>query len=484
MGKLVASLDGIQRALTALAAQHNVPGASLAVMDGDRIIEVATGVANVNTGVEVTPQTLFQIGSNTKLYTTTLIMQLVDRGKVDLDSPVRSYIDDFEVADRKATEEITVRHLLTHSSGIQGDYFDDFGRGDDGTRKYVESLRDLTQVHPPGDRFSYCNSGFVLAGHIVERVTGRYYHEVLRDDLLSPLGLRSTTVLVEEMIGFRYAAGHGGGEGGKPQVVPEIMMSRSSAPAGSITSATARDVLGFVRMHLDEGEARDGSRVLSAKSVRAMQQPQYPMPGAAVPTHVGLGWMLSEWDGEPVMGHGGGTFGQLSFLQVLRDRRFGVCLLTNSSTGGLLWRDLGEWLFDELAGVTMPRVPQPPRTRPEVDLKAYTGRYERLSQEYELAVEKGELVMTATLTGPLAEKLGVAPQKMRLRPIDRERFYVKMPAGEALVVFQDFDDNGRPAYLFMGRVAPRVPDTPARRKKAASTRKSASSKAPARKKAR
>src|SRR5881394_523522 len=216
MGKLVASLNGIQQTLAALAAQHNVPGASLAVMDGDRIIEAATGIANRNTGVEVTPQTLFQIGSNTKLYTTTLVMQLVDRGELDLDSPVRSYIDDFELADPKAAEEISVRQLLTHSSGIQGDYFDDFGRNDDGIRTYVESLRTITQVHPPADRFSYCNSGFVVAGHIVERVSGQCYHEVLKERLLTPLGLRSTTVLLEEMIGFRYAAGHGGGESGNP----------------------------------------------------------------------------------------------------------------------------------------------------------------------------------------------------------------------------------------------------------------------------
>src|SRR4051794_10937895 len=202
-----------------------------------------------------------------------------------------------------------------------------------------------------------------------------------------------------------------------------------------------------------------------------MQQPQYPLPAGAAPTHVGLGWMISEWDGETVIGHGGGTFGQLSFLQVLRDRRLAICLLTNSFTGGLLWRDLGEWLFDELAGVTMPRVPQPPRRRPSLDLKAYVGRYERLSQDYDLNVEKGELVMTATLTGPLAEKLGAEPQKLRLRPIDRERFYVKMPSGEALAVFQDFDDGGRPGYLFLGRAAPRVADRPARRKRAATTKK-------------
>ncbi|HZU73035.1 MAG TPA: serine hydrolase [Acidimicrobiales bacterium] len=473
MKKPVGQIAAIGAALETLAARHKVPGAALAILDGDQLVEAVTGVANLNTGVEVTPQTLFQIGSNTKLYTTTLVMQLVDQGEVDLDSPVRSYVEDLRLADEKAAGQITVRHLLTHSSGIQGDHFEDFGRGDDCIARYVESLKDITQVHPPGDRFSYCNSGFTLAGHLVERVTGLPYHQALRDRLLKPLGLSSTTVLVEEMVGFRYAAGHAGGEAGRPQVVPEIMMSRASAPAGSITSATAADVLGFVRMHLDGGEGPDGSQVLSAASVKAMQKPQYPMPGSvAEKAHIGLGWMLSEWDGERVIGHGGGTVGQLSFLQILADKRFGACLLTNSTTGGLLWRDLAKYLFSEFAGVTPPRAPRPPKEPPALDLSLYTGRFERLSQTYEVEVVDGQLTVTATLNGPLAERMPSPAQKLRLRPIDRERFYVKMPGGEALATFSDFDKKGRPGYLFLGRAAPRVVEEPAKAKKPAPSGKS------------
>ncbi len=464
MGKLVANLGPIQRALDTLAAYHRVPGASLAVLDGDQLIEAVTGVASLNTGVEVTPQTLFQIGSNTKLYTTTLVMQLVDQGRVDLDRPVRSYVEDLQLADEKAAAQITVRHLLTHSSGIQGDHFEDFGRGDDSIARYVGSLRSVTQVHPPGERFSYCNSGFTLAGHVVERVTGQPYHHILAERLLKPLGLRATTVLAEEMLAFRYAAGHGGGESGRPAVVPTILMPQSSTPAGSVTSATAADVLGFVRMHLEGGLASDGARVLSADSVRAMQRPHYPMPGsAAANAHIGLGWMIGDWDGERAIGHGGGTLGQLSFLQVLPDRRFAVCLLTNSSTGGLLWRELGGYLFEELAGVTMPKLPQPPDPPPAIDLGRYKGRFERLSQSYDLAMKDGELIMSTTASGPLADHM--PPQKLRLRPIDNERFYTKMPAGETLIVFSDFDSNGRPGHLFTGRTAPRAPQPPAKGKK-------------------
>jgi len=271
-------------------------------------------------------------------------------------------------------------------------------------------------------------------------------------------------VLLEEMIGYRYAAGHSGPPG-KPVVMPEIMMARASAPAGSLTSATATDVLKFVRLHLDGGEAMDGTRVLSTKSVQAMQQPQYPTPGSpTADAHIGLGWMVGRWGNERMIGHGGGTLGQLSFLHVLPDRRFAVCLLTNSYSGGLLWRDLGGWLFEELAGVTMPRVPQPASPPPELDLSKYKGRFERLSLRTDVDVEDGELIMSTTPTGTLAEVTGGQPQKLRLRPIDAERFYVKQPGGEGIVVFSDFDKKGRPGYLFMGRAAPRVASAPAKKK--------------------
>jgi CubicO group peptidase (beta-lactamase class C family) len=460
MAGVLGKWHAIRSALEALAAHHRVPGASLAVMDGDVVVEAATGVANVNTGVDVTPDTLFQIGSNTKLYTATLVMQLVDRGQVDLDAPVRQYIDDFRLGQADAADCVTVRHLLTHSSGIEGDYFEDFGRGDDCIEQYVASLSQIGQVHPPGERFSYCNTGFTVAGHLVQRMTGRPYHEVLSKRLLEPLGLRETTVLLEEMVGFRYAAGHTVDARGKVSVVPQIMMARASAPAGSVTSATARDVLRFVAMHLDGGRAPNGAAVLSSQSVAAMQQPQYPIPGSASGrSQVGLAWLMDEWDGVRVIGHGGATLGQLSFLEVLPDRRFAVCLLTNAGTGNLLWRDLGSYVFQELAGVQMPRVPEPPESPPPVDLAAYEGVYKRLSERYELTVEGSTLILTTVPTGPLADLVDAEPERWRLLPIDRERFYVRTATGwETLVTFSDFDRAGRPGYLFMGRATPRVRD--------------------------
>src|SRR3954463_14985924 len=109
-----------QDGLALLAEKHGVPGATLAILDGDEVGEAAYGVLNVRTQVEATPDSLFQIGSITKVWTATLVMQLVDEGLLDIDQPVVKYLPEFKVADAEVTKTVTTRHLLTHSSGIDG----------------------------------------------------------------------------------------------------------------------------------------------------------------------------------------------------------------------------------------------------------------------------------------------------------------------------------------------------------------------------
>jgi CubicO group peptidase (beta-lactamase class C family) len=464
---IVAKLSDIQHALDALAKQHRVPGASLGILSGDEFLEFATGVTSTATGVPVTPETLFQIGSNTKVYTASLVMQLVDEGKVDLDEPVRKYVPELQLADKKAAAQITVRMCLTHTSGIQGDYFDEFGRGDDCLEQYIASLGKITQVHPPGELWTYCNTGFCLAGRVIEKVTGKYWHEALRDKLLAPLGLRRTSVLLEEMIAGRYAVGHViASAGADPVPSQRVMMSRCHAPAGSLTSSTPREVLRFARMHLEEGKAPDGTQVLSAKSVRAMQETQTKLPLASgLGNTMGIGWLMGDWDGERMIRHGGGTIGQLSYLNVLPDRRFGICLLTNAGTGGLLWNDLGRYLFDELAGVKMPETPKPPAEPPALPLRNYTGTYERLGVQTEVTTDKGGLLMTIKQTGPLAGPNAQA-QKIHLDAIDAEVFGAKLGGLPMVAGFMNFDKQGHPTYLhFGGRASRRMATKPKARAK-------------------
>jgi CubicO group peptidase (beta-lactamase class C family) len=449
-------LPSMQSALDNLARRHDVPGASLAVLDGDLVVELATGVTSRSTGVPVTPGTLFQIGSITKIYTTTLLLQLADEGLLDLDRPVTSYLPDFALADQAALDQITPRHLVTHTSGIVGDYFDDHGPGDDCIERYVASLKDFDQVHPPSLMYSYCNAGFTVAGRVIEQLTGGPFHEAFDTRLRQPLGLTGTSLLAGEMLTFRYAIGHVRRPGnGHAEPVPEaFMLPRSSIAAGSRTSATAADVLRFARAHVDGGAGPDGARILSAASTRRMQQPGVEFPSTPG-TRVGLGWGTTSWSGERVLHHNGGTVGQLAFLYVLPDRPFAVCLLTNSDTGGRLWRDLGRWLFRRAADVEMPAPPAPADPAPALDPGRYTGTYERLSHRFEVAPDGADLV--ATLTMSSSRQDGEQTERLVLKPIDETRFVAITDEYPQVVAFLEPDAAGRPGYLhFGGRAAART----------------------------
>ena len=178
---------------------------------GDELAEAATGVINLDTGVEATADSLFQIGSVTKVWTTALVMQLAGEGLVDLDEPVRKYLPEFGVLDSAASESITVRQLLSHTGGFDGDLFEDTGRGDDAVAKLVAFMRgNARQVSEPGELFSYCNAGYCALGALVARLRGRTWEAAMRELLIEPLGARHMALYAEEAIMFRAAVGHVG----------------------------------------------------------------------------------------------------------------------------------------------------------------------------------------------------------------------------------------------------------------------------------
>src|SRR3954467_9532037 len=209
-----------QDRLALLADKHGVPGATLAILDREEVGEAAYGVLNIRTGVETTTDSLFQIGSISKVWTATLIMQLVDEGLLDLDAPVVTYLPDFKVADPEVTRTVTTRHLLAHTSGIDGDHFLDTGRGDDCVEKYVASCAELKQNHPLGATMSYCNSGYTVLGRILEVLRGQTWDTILRERLFAPLGLKTAGTLPEEALLHRAAVGHMTPPGGELQVAP------------------------------------------------------------------------------------------------------------------------------------------------------------------------------------------------------------------------------------------------------------------------
>lgn len=447
-----------QQRLDALADKHGVVGASLAIRHGSDTAEGATGVLNLRTQQPATPDSLFQIGSITKVWTATLVMQLVDEGLLDLDEPIVTHLPDFAVADAEVARTVTPRQLLAHTSGIDGDLFLETGRGDDNLEKYVAAMAALTQVHPQGATMSYCNSGYSLLGRLIEVLRGQTWDEVLRERLFVPLGLDSAGTLPEEALLYGAATGHVVPPGeDAPVVTPRWGIFRSCGPAGLI-HMTARDLLAFVQLHLDGGVTSDGTRVLSAGSVAAMQQPQVQIPDPyTLGSHWGLGWILMTWDGRPVFGHDGATLGQGAFQRTLPDAGLSVALLTN---GGAHPRDLFEALFSEifgeLAGVDVPARPEPRADQEIAAPERFVGTYAREGVEMKVRpADGGGLELAVRPTGPLSEGQPVPPP-MTLLPHDEEVLLAKGEKDEAWTAAVFFDLAGQRYVHFGARATPRV----------------------------
>ena len=446
--------------LPGLLAEHQVPGAAVAVSAGGEVIDVAAGLLSKSTEVEATPDSVFQIGSITKLWTSTLVMQLADEGKLDIDAPLRRYLPEFRLADEQAAAQITVRQLLCHTAGFEGDIFTDTGPGDDCVEKFVATLGSVAQLFPPGEMFSYNNAGFCVLGRIVEVLRGKQYDACLREHLFAPLGLTHAATTANEAILFRAAVGHiEPGPDAEPQPAPVWSLARSNAPAGSMLAMRPRDLLTFARMHSSGGVAPDGTAVLSPATVAAMQEQQVKLPELAIMgTSWGLGWEMFDWPGGPVIGHDGGTIGQSAFLRMVPEQDVAIALLTNGGDAIAVYLEVYGHLLRELAGVAVPAMPLPPAEPARVDASRYLGTYS--CEVADLTVtqdEDGRVWVEQAPKGELAEMLGAA-EKHEIVLLDGETFVTAEPQHGIHMphVFVGDDGSGRALYLHSGRATRRA----------------------------
>lgn len=440
----------LETRLTELAKKHSVPGASVALAVGDETVAAATGVLNTRTGAPATVDSLFQIGSITKVWTATLAMQLVDDGLLDLDVPLTTYLPDFRVLDEETSAGVTARHLLNHTSGIGGDFFTDTGRGDDCVARYVSEMSQLAATHPLGATMSYCNSGFALLGRLVEVLRGQTWDTVLREYLFAPLGLDAAGTLPEEALLWGAAVGHFGSE-----VTPQWGLPRSAGPQGMI-HARALDLLTFARLHLADGVTAHGQRLLSVEAARSMREPQAVIPEAYSGTsHVGLGWMLGDW-GRPTFGHDGQTLGQTAYLQVVDGPvPVVVALLVNSGESQGLYRELASELFAEHADVTLPPRPQPPAVAVASGPTDIAGTYRRILMTYDVEERGDGSVLVARPSGMLAASLGTDRIEAALVPFAPDAYLLQIPGSTEWlpVVFYALEDGTRYLHL-LGQAAP------------------------------
>ncbi|WP_225727773.1 MULTISPECIES: serine hydrolase [unclassified Nocardia] len=368
-----------QRRLDTLRDKYHVPGAQLAVLVDGEVFELASGVLHRGTGAEVTTDSVFLCGSVAKTYTATMIMMLVDQGKLDLDAKVVDVLPEFGTPDPADTAVITIRQLLSHTGGLTNDFNHDTGRGDDCIAKYVAALREVALDCRPGTAISYASTGFVVLGRIIEVLTGLTWDQAVHEMIAVPLGLDHLVTLPEQALKFRVAMSHLGEPGQYPEPAPEWdLMPRSVAPGARVISS-AGDMVRFARMHVDGGRAADGTSVLSAETVAAMQRQEVDVPDkwTVSADGWGLGWTLYNWDGIKGIGHDGAAIGQYAYLRVIPAAGVAVALLTNGGGARELYADLFRELLADLAGVRMPEPFAPANPPIRVDIDRFVGVYQR-----------------------------------------------------------------------------------------------------------
>ncbi len=415
------------------------------MLAGGEIWDEAAGVLSLRTRVETTTDSAFKIGSITKIWTATLIQQLVDDDLLDLDRPVRDYLPGFRLSDPAATESLTARHLLTHTGGIDGNHFIDTGRNDDAIEKFVAALAEADHLLPPGTLFSYSNSGYVVLGRLVEVLRDKPFHDVLRERLVTPLNLHTAATDPYEAILNRAAVGHI--QTGRT-VVPtkQWAVSYYSAPSGSHLAVSARDLLEFVRLHLTD-------RPLAA--LREPQRESVPDFGGGV-VGWGLGWMLYQ-DG--VVGHTGVSKGQKAFLRVAPSAEVAVAVLTNSTGGEPLAYEIFGAVLRDLAGVETAPLPVPPRKRTRIDASRMCGTYRSTLYDITLTTEHDRAFLTYHPRNELAESFLGGPESrvevLRLNDSSIITAEAK-PNGYQVLSLVGSDGHGRARFLHDGAAAYRI----------------------------
>ena len=365
--------------------EWTVPGMAIGILRNGRRELHGYGVTSIDTEYAVTPETLFQVGSISKIYTTTMVMKLVQDGVLELDAPVSRYLPELTLTTSGTQDEVTVRHLVTHTSGIFGDHFADFGWGDDALQLYCDSLAELPQIYAPGELWSYCNSGFDLAGRIIEVVTGRVYEDVMRTELFEPLGLDHTFFFAHEAITYPVAIGHVFENAkGVHEIARRYPIPRASNAAGAVI-ANVNDLLSFAEFHIagtPEGVLDEGSRA-------CMQQTEVDFGGLHDADGWGLGWQINVSGDTRVYSHGGATNGFNAHFDVVPAQGFAMASLTNSGRGAAAYREVVKWVLREYCGLAKPE--PAPMEMGEAELSAFAGHYAQLAADIHISVAGGQL---------------------------------------------------------------------------------------------
>jgi CubicO group peptidase (beta-lactamase class C family) len=411
-------------------AATKTPGAAFAIVSGNRVIFAkGFGTTSAEGGNAITTETLFRMGSTTKMFTAAAILRLAGEGKIKLDAPIGNYLKNLP----PQISALTAHRLLSQSSGLRDLAPTVFSNDDAGLKQNIAAWNADVFFTAPDKIYSYSSANYWLAGLLAEEIHGKAYADTLAETIFRPLGMKRSSVRPTEAMTYPLALGHQV-QNGAAQVIRPIDNNAAKYPGGSMFSSA--DELARWAIAILNGGKIDGVQAIPAMVVENLQKPQFYLPGDDKAFY-GYGLLGYADGGVKTVSHGGASRGYGSTIFFAPDQKIAILVLANTS-GQTLPRSRRKAM--EMLLPLKPETAQPngeTAIKPE-DLNRYTGKFAHAPQTWEFFVREAKLFVRQE------------GKDFELKPSGKDTFAFEQ--GEFLFVR---DEKGDFEHIFMGLYAAR-----------------------------
>ncbi len=418
-------------------AYQQIPGLAVGIVyDQEMIWSKGYGVSDLESQTPATPATLFRLGSISKLFTASAILQLRDEGKLRLDDPIAQHLAWFKLQSSfEEAPEITIRHLLTHTAGLPREgAFPYWTTHEFPTREEViAAVSTQPAIFPPAKTYKYSNLGMALLGEIIAAVSGETYADYIQKHIIDPLGMTHSTVIPSEDVRRQMATAYMRRQPDGSREVMEYYETKGMAPAANIVSSVD-DLARFAALHLRAAPESGDGEVLKASTLYEMQRPHWVYSNWSGGR--GLGFGISRRSDKTLVSHGGWIGGNRTHLLLVPADKLAIIAMVNADDG--IPYQFSYQALDLVGEAIAASTAQPPSER-QVDpaWERYLGLYtDPWGWEHQVMILDEGLVLYSHNYPPEDD---AAEGLTRLEPVEGDTF--EMSDGEMLVF--ELDGEGR-----------------------------------------
>ncbi|MGI9065987.1 MAG: serine hydrolase [Pyrinomonadaceae bacterium] len=406
------AVEMLERFITHEMADKDLPALSIALVDDQQIVWAkGFGFADPKRKVPATAETIYRVGSVSKLFTDIAIMQLVEQRKLDLDAPITRYLPDFRPRNPFG-KRITLRQLMSHRSGLVreppvGNYFE---TTEPSLARTIASLNRTALVYAPETRTKYSNAAIATVGYVLERTQGEPFAKYLKRAVLDPLGLERSSFEPTPEITKDLAKAYMWTIDGRVFEAPTFELGIS--PAGSMYT-TVKDMGRFMSALLAGGRGAKG-QMLKSSTIDEMWTPQFAPRGQK--TGYGIGFGVRQLEGRRTVGHGGAIYGFATTLKAMPDDKLGVVVVTTKDSANAVTNRVADYALATMLAIRQGK----PIPQPEITSAVDPQIARRIAGRYVNGTNNVDLVESA---GKLSKLTGAGGEQVRLRSL-----------GDALIV--------------------------------------------------